>query len=80
MNIKKLVNNFKTKNPEGFLWSEINELLKNFSKINMGKFYDAMNGNTCMIGKDGIIHYHCDVELAIRCGIENRNFRLGEWD
>ena len=77
----KAVSEFKTKNEEGFTNDEMKELLKNnFEGINMDKFYNAMMGNTCMVIGDEIINYHCDVEKALRCGLENRDLTIGEWD
>ena len=81
--IAEKVYNFKTKNREGFIQSEINKLLKEFtsiSPVNMTKFNDAFCGNTCMMRDGKIINYHCDVETALRCGIENRDVNSFEWD
>lgn len=80
MNIKKVVNSFKTKNKEGFTESELKEFLKSYPEVNMDKFNNAMMGNTCMVIDNEIINYHCDVELALRCGLENRDPRPLEWD
>jgi hypothetical protein len=80
MNIKEKVYGYKTKHKQGFVQLEINELLKDFPGINMEKFNDALRGNTCMVIKGEIIQYHCDIEKALYCGVENRNLRLSEWD
>ena len=75
------VYNYKTKHKEGFIDSEIEDLIKDYPGINMKKFNDAMMGNTCMMSDDNkMIIYHCDVNNAIRCGVENRDLTLGEWD
>lgn len=79
-NIHDIVYNFKTKNEQGFTKSEIEELLKEFPNINMEKFSNAFIGNTCMLIDDEIITYHCDVEHALYCGIENRDLNIWEWD
>lgn len=80
MNVHKLVYEFKTKHKQGFTQDERFEILKNFPNINMDKFYDALRGNTSMvIGGQGIT-YHCDIEKAIICGIENRDLTVSEWD
>lgn len=71
---------FKTKNKEGFTKSEIQELLKQFPNINKEKFDNALTGITCMMKDGEIIIYHCDIELAIRCGLQNRNPTNLEWD
>ena len=46
----------------------------------MDKFYDALMGIICMVKNNEIITYHCDIEKALRCGIENRNLNIWEWD
>ena len=75
------VYNYKTKYPQGFIESEIKELLKGYPDIDMKKFDDAMMGNTCMIAPDDqTIIYHCDVEKAILCGIEKRGLKWYEFD
>jgi hypothetical protein len=74
------VYSFKTKHKEGFTDSEVEELLKDFPDINMDKFNDALMGNTCMMRDGEIIQYHCDILSALRCGIENRDLRVWEWD
>ena len=48
-NIEKKVYDFKTKNKEGFVQSEIDTLLKDYPNINMDKFNSALMGNTCMM-------------------------------
>lgn len=80
MNIADTVYNFKTKYKEGFTEPEITELLKQFPNINQRFFDGALMGITCMRINDETVIYHCDIEKAIRCGLENRNLRLGEWD
>lgn len=79
-NIREKVYNFKTKNKEGFVQSEIDTLLKEYPNINMDKFNSALMGNTCMMVDNEIVMYHSDIEKALRCGIENRNLRSYEWD
>jgi hypothetical protein len=80
MTITERVNTYPTKHKEGFIKSELDELLKEYPKIDMGKFDEAMMGNTCMVKEGQVIMYHCDIELAIRCGIEKRNVRGYEMD
>lgn len=76
MNIK----DFKTKSEWGFTSQEIEELLKNYPDVNMDKFNNALMGITCMMVDDELVIYHHDVELALRCGLENRNMKWYEWD
>ena len=72
---------FKTKYPQGFITSEIDELLKDYPDIDMNKYNDAMMGNTCMIAPDNqTIIYHCDIEKALLCGIEKRGLKWYEFD
>jgi hypothetical protein len=78
--LEKLVYNYKTRNEAGFTAAEEKELLKQFPNISMDKYYDAMRGNTCMMGEGGIITYHCDILKALICGLENRELTLSEWD
>ena len=79
-NIREKVYNFKTKNKEGFVQSEIDMLLKDYPDINRDKFNSALRGITCMMVDNETVIYHCDIEKALRCGIENRNLRTWEWD
>ncbi|NRB62855.1 MAG: hypothetical protein HRU40_07480 [Saprospiraceae bacterium] len=79
-NIRKKVYNFKTKNKEGFVQSEIDTLLKDYPNINIDKFNSALRGITCMMINDETVIYHCDIYKALRCGTENRNLRVWEWD
>ena len=79
-NIKESVYGFKTKHEEGFVMGEIDELLKEFPGINRDKFDGALTGITCMMIDDEMVIYHCDIELALRCGIEAREPRSWEWD
>lgn len=75
------VYNYKTKYPQGFIASEVEEVLKNYPDIDMKRFDDAMMGNTCMVSPDNqAIIYHCDIEKALLCGIEKRGLKFYEWD
>ena len=75
------VYDYPTKYAEGFLQEELDVLLKDYPNINMDKFHDALMGNTCGIDANGkLIQYHCDIVTALRCGIENRDMYLYEWD
>lgn len=78
--IKERVYGFKTKHKEGFVQGEIDELLKDYPGINMDKFDNALMGITCMMIDDELVIYHCDIELALKCGIEEREPRSWEWD
>jgi hypothetical protein len=78
--ITEKVYNFKTKYPQGFVKQEIEELLSDYPKINKEKFDDALIGITCMMTNGELIIYHCDIDKALRCGIEDRDLKLYEWD
>jgi hypothetical protein len=78
--IEKIVENYPTQHEYGFLWQEIEDLLTNFEGIDMRKFDDALRGNTCMVIDGKIITYHCDLVLAINCGIEKRDININEFD
>lgn len=78
--IKERVYGFKTKHKEGFVKGEIDELLKDYPNINMEKFDNALTGITCALVDNEIVIYHCDIELALRCGVEDRKPRSWELD
>jgi hypothetical protein len=71
---------YPTKSKYGFHNDELETLLKDYPNINMDKFNDAMMGNTCMMDEGGVIMYYCDILGALKCGIENRELTIFEWD
>ena len=76
----KLVYEYPTKYKEGFLPDEIKEILKTFPNINMDKYNDAMGVHTVIIIENDIITFHNDILTAFKCGIENRDITIGEFD
>jgi len=81
MDLKELIYNFKTRNKEGFVQSEIDQLLTKFPDINMDKFNNALNGITCIMDDTGdLVIYHVDVLHALQCGIDDRELEFFEWD
>ena len=79
--LKDKVYNYPTESKYGFNPKEIETLLSDFPNINRNKFNNAMFGNTCMVNeRDELIMYFCDILSAIRCGLENRELKVGEWD
>lgn len=80
MEIREKVYGFKTKHKEGFTLTDIEELLQDYPNMNRDRFDDALMGDTCLVIDDEIVRYHHDVELALRCGVENRKPRSWEWD
>ncbi len=71
---------FPKKNREGFTSSELAELLKEFPEIDMGKYNDAMLGNTCPYIDGEVVYYTFDVAVAISCGISKRDLTEEEFD
>jgi len=67
----KLVSNYPTKNHQGFIQSEVEELLSFYPNVNMEKFNDSLMGNTCMLTEEGnIISYHHDIARALGEGLK----------
>jgi hypothetical protein len=79
-NIKEKVYGFKTKYKEGFTTEEVDVLVKECFGFNMEKFNKALTGVTGEVVNGEPLVYHSDVEKALRCGIEDRDLRNGEWD
>ena len=80
-NITKIVNEFKTKHSEGFTSNEMKGLLKKeFPSVTMKEFSKKLGVHTGMIKNGDFLTYHSDVELGIRCCLENRNQTIYEWD
>ena len=82
MDLQKLVYEWPTKHKMGFITPEIDTLLAKFEgKIHKDKWDDAMMGHTCGVDEeDGLIIYHCDILMALKCALGNRYMTLGEWD
>ena len=70
----------KTKSKYGYTHEEIEELLNQHPEVNKDMFFEALMGNTGIVDDGKFITYFSDVELAFRCGIENRKVKLSEWD
>lgn len=79
---KTLVENFETKHgSKGFTFEEIDKLKEVYkSKINKEKFDSGLRAVTCAVIDGEAVIYRCDVELAMRLGLENRDMRLSEFD
>lgn len=78
-NLSNFIDTYPTKYQHGFLFIETNEILERFN-IDKDAFYTAMGINTCMVVEGQTLNYHSDIELALRCVIENREKKLDEWD
>lgn len=78
-NITNVVNNFPVKYEYGFTASEINTLLTEYD-LDENLFYQKLGLNTCMVIEGQTITYHCDIEKALFCLVENRDENFLEWD
>lgn len=78
--IHDLVYNFRSINKYGLTVEELLVLLKKL-KIAPEVFNEKFGeGNTCAFISGRIVMYHCDIELAIICCLENREKTFEEWD
>ncbi|MFH0984438.1 MAG: hypothetical protein V1882_02760 [Candidatus Omnitrophota bacterium] len=66
---------------DGMTGEEILGVLQKLG-VNPGKFWEKLGINTCAVDKKTkkVLHYHCDIETALKCCIENREKSLAEWD
>lgn len=71
---------YQTLNKEGFIDTEIQELLVDFPNLNRGFFDNALYGSTCIMRDGKLIIYHVDVINAIMCGLEWRHLTDEEFD
>lgn len=78
--LKEKVYNYNTKYDIGYLPNEIDNLLEEYPNINKDKFDTALRGVTCQSKEGKLVIYYCDILLALKCGLENRDVRLYEWD
>ena len=77
------VEKFKTKNKEGFIHTEIIQIVEHYKKIktfNEDKFWDALTCNTGLVKNKEFITYPWDIVLAVKCGLENRDKYAIEFD
>ena len=63
--LHNIVYEYETKYQEGFTEEEQKDLLKRFPSINVDKYYNTLNGATCVIINDETITYCCDVLTAL---------------
>lgn len=79
--IEELLDNYPAKQKlYGFTDSEIKDIASKIPDINMQKVYRALFGNTCMVIGEDVVNYYHDVKLALVCGVQNRDLKVGEWD
>lgn len=70
---------FKTKHKEGYTTEEIAELIR-LLDLDGNMFYDKLGINTVMEIDNETITYHCDVDLAVKCCLENKDRTTFEFD
>lgn len=71
----------ESNNKYGYTSEELAKILDDNPNIKEDKFWNALRGVTCMMNSEGkALIYHCDVELAVTCGLENRDMTSDEWD
>lgn len=75
-----VVNSFNTSFYEGYSKEDVKRLLEKFPHINKEKFDNALMGNTCVVVNEEMVMYRHYILTALRCGIENRDMYLWEWD
>ena len=79
--VERIVYDYPTGSTYGFTVVEVGLMLtEHFPTINHKQFWEKFGVNTCMI-VDGLTrYYHCDVDLAVRLCLENREKKAHEWD
>jgi hypothetical protein len=77
--LQKKVFDYNTKYKEGFIKSEIEQLLEELN-INERRFYKALGVNTCILVDGDVITYHTDILKGVVCAIDNREQNSLEWD
>jgi len=78
--LSDLVYKYPTKNQIGFTGKEYMKLASKFSTLNKTQFENALKGITCQMINGEFVIYHCDILLALQCGLENRKPTGYEWD
>jgi hypothetical protein len=78
--LSDLVYKYPTKSQIGFTGKEYIKLASKFPTLNKERFEDALHGITCQIIDGDLVIYHCDILLALTCGLENRKPTAYEWD
>ena len=77
--MKKEIAEYKTKHEEGFIHSEIVDLCKHLG-ISSSDVYEKIGVHTCMMIDGETITYPQDVDLGIRCVLEDRDINIIEFD
>ena len=79
MTAQEMIDNFRRYQKEGFTEKELIQLCDK-NKIDYDKFADKLGVNTGMVIGGDFITYEWDVELALRCVLEDRDKTVFEWD
>jgi len=78
--VEEYVREYPVKSKWGFNPEELADIIQEFPDINIKKFDLAMGVHTVITDEGKIITFPYDVITALRCGIENRDIKLSEWD
>jgi hypothetical protein len=70
IDITSLVKNLKTKYADGLTNQEVEKLIKKIPGVNIDKFNESMNCNTCALIDDEIVNYRHDVIIALTLSIK----------
>lgn len=64
MNYFQRLHAYKTNNPNGFTFEELDQFIAQFPEIKKEKFIEAMGAHTCLVYEEGPIIYVNDIEMA----------------
>lgn len=78
--VNEVVYNYPSKYTEGLTIDEIGEILKEFPSVSLEDFKEKLGVVTAIVKDYEVVTYRDDVELAIRCCLENREVKGFEFD
>lgn len=79
--IREIVYNFPTTYEIGYTGEDQVKLLEQyFPQFTQEQLSEKIGVVTCTRIDDQFVIYHSDIELALRCLLENRNSNSFEWD
>lgn len=76
----KILDDFKRKYKQGYTSDEVMQIFKSLNNADKKIFFDCLNGVTTIEVDGQILFYQIDVERAVKCSIEKRDFNDYEWD
>ena len=80
-NYQELIDSCVRERPQhGFTNDEIDTLKASNPIMNMDKFDKGLMGCTGIIVEGVSYVYDCDIRKALKCGYENRDLTIAEWD